>query len=130
MVNIGVLKELPWYDDSPWTLPSFGVPKKTGDIRIVTDLRELNKFVKVNLFPLPRINETLQKLERFKSAIALDLSLGFYLIPLDEESQKICSTILPLRKYSNLRMPMGIACAPSIFQTIMIETLSIVITIK
>ena len=43
MVDIGVLKELPWHDDSPWASPSFGIPKKTGDIRIITDFRELNK---------------------------------------------------------------------------------------
>ena len=72
-----------------------GFPKKTGDIRIITDFRELNKWVEVDPFPLQRINETLQKFEKFKSATALDLSFGFYLIPLDKESQKICSTILP-----------------------------------
>lgn len=48
MVEIGVLKELPWHADSPWAAPSFGVPKKTGDIRIVTDFRELNKWVEVD----------------------------------------------------------------------------------
>ena len=67
MVEIGVLKELPWHDDSPWASPTFGIPKKTGDIRIITDFRELNKWVEVDLFPLPRINETLQKLGRFSS---------------------------------------------------------------
>ena len=74
-------------------------------------------------FPLPRINETLQKLERFKSSTALDLSLGFYSISLDEESKKIYSTILPWGKYSYQRMPMGVSCALSMFQLIMIEIL-------
>ena len=32
MVEIGVLKELPCLVDSQWAAPSFGVPKKTGDI--------------------------------------------------------------------------------------------------
>ena len=60
----------------------------------------------------------------FKSSmIALDISLGFYLIPFDEESQKICSTILPWGKYSYLRMPMSVSSAPSMFQLIMMETL-------
>ena len=59
MVDIGVLKELQRHDDSPWASLSFGIPKKTGDIRIITEIRELNKWVKVDPFPLPRINETL-----------------------------------------------------------------------
>jgi len=123
LVSIGVLKRLPWNDDSPWASPSFGVPKKTHDIRIVTDFRQLNKWVEVDPFPLPRINESLQKLEKFKSATALDLSLGFYTIPLDEQSKKLCSTILPWGKYAYERMPMGVSCAPGLFQAVMCEVL-------
>ena len=78
IVIIGALKELPWYDDSPWASPSFGIPKKTGDIQIITDFSEFNKWVEVRPFLLLRINERLQKLKKFKLATALDLSLGFY----------------------------------------------------
>ena len=92
MVDIGVLEILPLYNDSPLVSPTFGLPKKTGDVRIITDFQELNKWLEVDAFPLQKINETLQKLEKFKSATALDLSLGFYSIPLDKASQKLCST--------------------------------------
>ena len=109
------MKELQWHDDSPLASPSFGIPKKPGDIRIITDFRELNKWVEVDLFPLPHINETLQKLEKFKLVKALDLLFRFYSIPLDKESQKICSTTLPWGNYSYLRMPIGVSCAPSMF---------------
>ena len=37
MVEIGILRELPWNDDSPWCAPSFSVPKKTMDMRVVTN---------------------------------------------------------------------------------------------
>ena len=84
MVEIGVLKKLPWDDDSPWKCPTFGVPKKTGDIRIVTDFRKMNECIERHPYPLPRIIDQLQKLERFESATALDLSQGFYTIPLDK----------------------------------------------
>ena len=90
---------------------------------IITDFRELNKWVEVNPFPLPRINKKLQKLERFKPATALDLSLGFYTIPLDEKSKQICNTILPWGKYSYQCIPMDVSCALSMLQSIMTETL-------
>ena len=123
MVDIGVLKELPWNDDNPWASPTFRKPKKTGNIRIVTDSRELNKWVEVDPFPLPMINGTLQKLEKLKLATALDLSLGFYSISPDEESKKLYSIILPWGKCSYQCMPMRVSCAPSMFQSIMTETL-------
>ena len=62
-------------------------------------------------------------MERFKSAVALDLSLGLYTIPLDEESQKMDSTILLWGECSYLRMLMGVACVLSMFQSILIDTL-------
>ena len=74
-------------------------------------------------FPLPRINEILQKLKKIKSATALDLSFGFHSNPLGEESQMVYSTILLWGKCSYLRMTLGVSCALSMFQSIMTETL-------
>ena len=37
MVEIRILRELPWNDDSPWCAPSFSVPNKTLDMRVVTN---------------------------------------------------------------------------------------------
>ena len=47
--------------------------------------------------------------------------MGYYHIPLDKESQKLCTTILPWGKYSYAKLPMGVACSPDIFQRIMNE---------
>ena len=67
-----------------WASSSFRVPKKTGDIHIVIDFKELYKWVEVYPFPLPKINETLQKIERFKSVILhliyLLASIRYYLM--------------------------------------------------
>ena len=110
-----------WYHtiDSTWAAPSFIVPKKTGDVRIVTDFRELNKWIVRKPYPLPKILDILQKMERFKYATAVDLRKGYYHIPLDEETQKVCTTILPWGKYSYKRLPMGIATSPDVFQKAM-----------
>ena len=42
MVTIDVLRKLSYDNDSPWAAPTFTQPKKTGDIRILTDFRKLN----------------------------------------------------------------------------------------
>jgi hypothetical protein len=106
-------------NESEWAAPSFIQPKKTGDVRVLTDFRELNKWLVRRPYPLPQIQHILQKMERFKYASALDLSMGYYHIPLDAESQLLCTTILPWGKYKYNKLPMGIACAPDIFQEIM-----------
>ena len=124
MVKEDILKRLDHVNDSPWASPSFVQPKKSKDIRFLTDLREVNKRIERKPFPLPRIMEALQQIERFKSATAIDLSQGYYHIPLSESAQKICTTILPFGKYSYKRLPMGLASAPDIFQSIMTEMFS------
>ena len=105
--------------ESEWAAPTFIQPKKTGDVRVLTDFRELNKYIVRKPFPLPKISDILQKLEGFTYATALDLSMGYYHIPLDEASSKLCTTILPWGKYRYLRLPMGIKNSPDIFQAIM-----------
>ena len=105
--------------NSVWAAPSFIVPKKTGDVRVVTDFRELNKWIIRKPYPIPKILDILQKMERFKYATAVDLRKGYYHIPLDKSTQKLCTTVLPWGKYSYERLPMGIATSPDIFQKAM-----------
>ena len=52
-------------NDSEWAAPTFIQPKKTGDIRVLTDFHILNKYIRRKPYPLPKISDLLQKLERF-----------------------------------------------------------------
>jgi dihydroorotate dehydrogenase len=92
-------------------------------VRILTDFRRLNAQIKRKPFPLPKISDLLRKLRGFKYATAIDLSMGYYHIPLDLEVQKLCTTILRWGKYQYKRLPMGIKISPDIFQRGMYEVL-------
>jgi hypothetical protein len=94
--------------DSEWAAPTFIQAKKTGDVLILTDFRRLNAQIKRKTFPLPKISDLLRKLSGFKYATAIDLSMGYYHIPLDLEAHKLCTTILPRGKYQYKRLPMGV----------------------
>jgi hypothetical protein len=109
--------------DSEWAAPTFVQEKKTGDVRILTDFRRLNAHIKRKPFPLPKISDLLRKLSGSKYATAIDLSIGYYHIPLDLEAQKLCTTLLPWGKYQYKRLPMGVKTSPDIFQRIMYELL-------
>ena len=118
LCDLGVLK---WQADSEWASPTFIIPKKDNTVRVVSDFREINKRIVRKPFPIPKISTVLQELEGFTYATALDLNMGYYTIRLDPNAFKICTIILPWGKYSYLRLPMGVACSPNIFQVKMTE---------
>jgi Reverse transcriptase (RNA-dependent DNA polymerase) len=96
-------------NDSPWTAATFIQPKKTGDVR--------------RPHPLPKISDLLQRLGGFRYATAINLSMGYYHIPLDKYSQGLCGTVMPWGVYQYKVLPMGISNAPDIFQSIMMQLL-------
>lgn len=125
---IGVLKKQP---QSEWASPTYIVAKKQGTPRVLSDFRQVNKRIKRNPYPIPKISSVLQEMEGFTFATQLDLNMGYYTIRLDPDAQKICTIIFPWGKYSYLRLPMGISCAPDIFQekmSTLMETLEYVKT--
>ena len=118
--SLGIWKRV---SQSPWTAGTFIQPKKTGDVRVLTDFRKLNEWLVRKPHPLPKISDLLQKLEGFQWATAIDLSMGYYHIPLDEYSQGLCGTVMPWGIYQYTKLPMGISEAPDIFQSIMMRLL-------
>jgi len=121
LCDIGVLKFQP---ASEWACPSFIIPKKDQTVRFVSDFREVNKRIVRKPFPIPKISTVLQEMEGFTFATALDLNMGYYTIRLDPDASKICTIIFPWGKYSYLRLPMGVANSPDIFQSKMSELMS------
>ena len=118
--KLGIWKRV---NDSAWTAPTFIQPKKTGEVRVLTDFRKLNEYIVRRPHPLPKIHDLLQQLEGFKYATAIDLSMGYYHIPLDKYSQGLCGTVMPWGVYNYRVLPMGISNAPDIFQSIMMRLL-------
>eukprot|EP00804_Cyclotella_cryptica_P028731 CCRYP_008254-RA/>CCRYP_008254-RA protein AED:0.30 eAED:-0.16 QI:0/-1/0/1/-1/1/1/0/341 len=105
---------------SEWASLSFIIPKSDQTVRMISDFREVNKRLVTKPFPIPKIT-VLQELEGFTFATALDLNTGYYTIRLDPEASKICTIIFPWGKYSYLRLRMGIAGSPDVFQAKMSE---------
>jgi len=90
-------------------------------VRTISDFRELNKRIVRRPFPIPKISTTLQELEGFTYATALDLNMGYYTIRLDPMAVEMCTIIFPFGKYSYLRLPMGMSGSADIFQSEMMD---------
>jgi hypothetical protein len=113
LVSIGVMQ---WQPYSQWASPSFIIPKKDLTMQIISNFRELNKRIVRKPYPIPKISTTLQELEGFTYATALDLNMGYYTIRLDSMAFKMCTIIFSWGKYSYLRLRMGFAGSADIFQ--------------
>lgn len=126
LLERGVLKRV---NRSQWAAPTFIVAKKlnpgetTPRARVVTDFRKLNECLVRHPYPVPNIRDLLQTLEGFQYGTSLDLTQGYYQMPLDEESKKMCTMVLPFGKFEYQALPMGICVAGDIFQERMNELL-------
>lgn len=115
MVDQGVVQP----SHSPWASPIVLVRKKDGGTRFCVDFRRLNAITKQDVFPLPRIDDTLDLLSSTKYFTTLDLASGYWQVKMAPESQEKTA----FATYSGLHeftvMPFGLCNAPATFQRLM-----------
>jgi hypothetical protein len=95
--------------------PSFGTPKKNGQVWFVSDFCQLNKWIIHWPYPMLSIHKLFKPFEGFTYCTALDLNMGLWTIPLNKHSQHLCTIILPWAKFCYLHLPMGLACSPDVY---------------
>ena len=84
------------------------VPKPNGGARLVVDLSYLNSFIERPVHPFVAGTDLLKNLDpNSKVFCKLDAVLGYYQIPLDEDSKKLFTFLLASGRYRYLRAPMG-----------------------
>ena len=96
----------------------------------MTDFREINKRISRIPWSIPKISDVLQELEVFTFATSIDLNIEYWTIHLDLDAQKICTIILPWGKYSYMRLPMGVAGLPDIFEEKMSDLMQALIYVR
>nr|GFA42061.1 reverse transcriptase domain-containing protein [Tanacetum cinerariifolium] len=118
--------------DSPWVSPIHCVPKKGGmtivanenneliPTRLVTgwrvciDYRKLNDPTRKDHFPLPFMDQMLERLAGNEFYCFLDGFSGYFLIPIDPQDQEKITFTCPYGTFAYRRMPFGLCNAPGV----------------
>ena len=93
--------------------PVLYVPKKTGDKRLCTDYRKLNKITKRNSFPLPRIDQIFESMKGAKIYSKLDLKSAYNLVRIREGDEYKTAFNTKFGLFEYLVMPFGLTNAPA-----------------
>ena len=102
-----LIEEVPINEPSEWCSRGFFVAKPNGGARLVVDLSYLNSFIERPVHPFVAGTDLLKNLDpNSKVFCKLDAVLGYYQIPLDQDSKKLFTFLLASGRYRYLRAPM------------------------
>ena len=115
MIDFGIVQS----SSSSWAAPIVCVPKKDKSIRLCVDYRGLNSQTIFDPQPMPKIDEIINKLGKAKYISKLDLTKGYWQIPLSEKAKEVSAFVTPFGHYQFKVLPFGMVNSAASFVRLM-----------
>jgi len=119
LLELGIIEE----SDSPWASPIVLVPKSDGTLRLCTDFRKVNAVTVPDPFPIPRVEDLLDRVGQSRYLTKLDMTRGYWQVPLDAASIPISAFVTPFGHFQWRYMPFGLRNAPATFSRLVLKLL-------
>jgi len=119
LLKLGIVEN----SDSPWASPIVMVPKSDGTLRLCTDFRKVNAITQPDPYPLPRVEDLLDRLGHAKFLTKLDMTRGYWQVPLDDPSVPVSAFVTPFGHFQWRYMPFGLRNAPATFSRLVTKLL-------
>jgi len=112
MLDHGVIER----SSSDWASPLVAVKKKDSSLRLCVDYRRLNSLSKTYAYPIPRVDDLIDRVGGAPYITTLDLSKGYWQVPVAKEDQEKTAFTTPWGLFQFTRMPFGLQGASATFQ--------------
>lgn len=107
------------HSNSAYASPALLVDKASGAKRLCVDYRQLNRITVKEKYPMPLIEDLIDRLRGCKYFTSLDLKSGYHQISIKPDSIPKTAFITPDGHFEYVRMPFGLSNGPSVFQRLM-----------
>ncbi|GKD60808.1 reverse transcriptase domain-containing protein [Tanacetum coccineum] len=136
LLNAGLIYPI---SDSPWVSPVHCVPKKGGFTvvendkneliltrlvtgwRVCIDYRKLNEATRKDHFPIPFMDQMLERLAGNEYYCFLDGFSGYFQIPIDPHDQEKTTFTCPYGTFAYRRMPFVMQCTKAVPENKMLQ---------
>lgn len=115
MMDMGVVEP----SESPYAAPLVIVKKKDGGNRACCDMRKLNSVTVFDAEPTPDQSEIFTKLGNDHYFTKIDLSKGYWQVPLTERAKPLTAFVTHDGLYQFKRMPFGLVNSGATFSRVM-----------
>ena len=119
MLQLHVIEE----SRSAWSSPVVLVPKPDGSYRFCNDFRRLNEVSDFDAYPMPRVDDLIERLGPARYLTTLDLTKGYWQVPLTKSAREKTAFATPGGLFQYTVLPFGIHGAPATFQRMMDQVL-------